>query len=121
MDSSILQSAPIATLTIIVETPQVSYPTPIFGVKRGPKLALVPLGKRGRGDEVSESMALVPYMLDFSPKMALAYLGGVIVVSSAKKRKPGRPKGSLNKKTVGVADQFVQGPKRAKKRSFGAG
>ncbi|KAL6142348.1 hypothetical protein ACLB2K_060630 [Fragaria x ananassa] len=80
----VLQLAPIAAPTLIVETPQVSTPTSINSVKRGPDLALVPLGKR------------------------------------AKKRKSGRPKGSLNKKPTVVADQSVQGPKRAKKRSFGA-
>ncbi|KAL6183830.1 hypothetical protein ACLB2K_045240 [Fragaria x ananassa] len=82
----VLQSAPIAALTVIVETPSVSTPTPISGVKR---------------------------------EMALAHLGGVIVVSLVKKRKPGRPKG-LNKKLVVVADQTAQGLKRAKKRCFGA-
>ncbi|KAL6201400.1 hypothetical protein ACLB2K_025114 [Fragaria x ananassa] len=41
----IVQSAPIAAPTVIVETPPVSTHTPIFGVKRGSELALVPFGK----------------------------------------------------------------------------
>lgn len=94
----------------------------ILGSKRRSKMALEALGKRGKGDdtETNNQIVMVPFELAFAPDLALVYYGGQISVSSAKKCKIGRPKGSKNKKRIVVDNKNKIGPLKAKKHKFGA-
>ncbi|KAL6225857.1 hypothetical protein ACLB2K_004706 [Fragaria x ananassa] len=88
----------VAPATVVVET---AVPA-IAGVKRGPDMALETLGKRGRAEDSTSKEQM-------------------IIISPAKKRKIGRPKGSKNKKRVAEASNKAKlGPMKAKKRKFGA-
>ena len=88
---------------------------PITGVKRPAGSEAVALGKRVRGPERSE---VIPLELSFEPELALAHVDGHISVSPQKKRRVGRPKGSVNKPKVAVGEQgtSVSGPRKAKRR-----
>ncbi|KAL6204635.1 hypothetical protein ACLB2K_021902 [Fragaria x ananassa] len=96
---------------------------PILGVKRDADLTLVPLGKKARN--TYEPRKVIPYEPSFMLEMFLAFEDGKIKVSPAKKKKVDKLLGSKNKKRVvdvrpwklGV---IADGPKKAKKRRFGA-